>query len=529
MGVDGTSFVSGVPTAASVLRQQKMDEVPLQKQSVLRATKQSWERHTKDSEVGSTVSADSTFSREPSLKVSAPYSPLRKHPSTRSTSECPPSDLKNCVGLALSWVNVVEDPAPHVRSSPAGRQAEMLKQPDTSECDINLDIMHTRISDTLFMASVVNSATIEQLARKFNISRTFIRSTWITSSSYVDEGESVSSCQDQQKAPKLTPNQRRRYHERLSSPVSASELSLQLSKLAVSRACISAGAELGETLSADEEIRRQRPRCGFSFARKHGDVALSCGGAIARKSCTTGLFRSVQAHSALFNEPRFGTSSRRCYVEFAVMAAPQPATGANAKSGGGRGGLCVGLATDALAANKMPGMALESIGLYASGDLILNCKHHRLGASASFDVGDVVGVLVERGSDSESSEIQVSFFVNGSRVVTTSVEVMRNARVYPTASMYHTDKIVALSCCPSDIQVSPDLLRTSMRIDSCETICGDWFAQSESETSEGLRQTDSFSSTQSGCSDTEGQRKRDSELALPAAAALSRVSADSSV
>eukprot|EP00182_Erythrolobus_australicus_P004975 CAMPEP_0185829352 /NCGR_PEP_ID=MMETSP1353-20130828/200_1 /TAXON_ID=1077150 /ORGANISM="Erythrolobus australicus, Strain CCMP3124" /LENGTH=557 /DNA_ID=CAMNT_0028527135 /DNA_START=349 /DNA_END=2022 /DNA_ORIENTATION=- len=467
-------------------------DMSLKKRSLLRASlKEPVSRRWLNSgecceSLGSSVSIDSLVSRERSLKFSAPDSPFCKTQGPVRSAQSPThkddsARLKSCVGLAVSCVERVADAA-QLAALKARKQQERLRQStlenndeaDSSDTDINLNIMHTRVPDTLFIFSVVQSATVDQLARKFNISHSFVKSMWITSEEFNDKVDSFGAPGRQGSTEhvvhELSEDQRRRYHERLSSPVSPRELAQALSQLPSS--------------SQDEAESRttlRRPECGFSSIRKHIDVALADGNAVASKANPSGLFRSVQAEAALCGK---SSNARRAYAEFRVLSSAD-ANGDDDRAGKDRtlaaGGLCVGVATDKLAANKMPGMASESVGLYATGDLVLGCKHNALGDHAAYDVGDVVGVLVE--IDEDDADVtgacgsrQVTFFVNGLQVASTSLVMDKGLKLYPTASLYHPGKSIALVCCAENFKHATSVLSGG----ACDSLCGQSLRAGES-------------------------------------------------
>jgi len=364
-------------------------------------------------------------------------------------------DLAKCVGVAVSWHERFE------RASDAAQKASPPALVD-EETRANMDIMHTKISDKLFVAEVVQSAPLELLAHTFQMSQRFIEASWITSAlqhedevghedttEQLDEGQS-----DEPPLSALSQDQRRKLHQRLSTSVNSYELSFELSRIAKATA---AGA------SKRNKRTTRTSRCGFSRTRRHSDVALSCRNSLAAKANSTGLFRSIQAQSCLFDTN--GSAGSSSYVEFMVL----PSTSSPRKSDAG--GVCVGLATDALAVNKMPGMARDSVGLYASGDVVLDGKHFAAGASAQYTCGDTVGVLAERINQQRGAS-KVSFFVNGVHVNSTVLQLgPPGIKLYPTASLYHTEKKVSLVCCPSELRFVSEALVSSGRL-QCETICG---------------------------------------------------------
>eukprot|EP00186_Timspurckia_oligopyrenoides_P001089 CAMPEP_0182442946 /NCGR_PEP_ID=MMETSP1172-20130603/1802_1 /TAXON_ID=708627 /ORGANISM="Timspurckia oligopyrenoides, Strain CCMP3278" /LENGTH=473 /DNA_ID=CAMNT_0024638053 /DNA_START=58 /DNA_END=1479 /DNA_ORIENTATION=- len=394
-------------------------------------------------------------------------SPLTPSPisTSRTISECNSDESLDSdesaspvpIGIALSTMNV---------------QSESLNSMDA---DVNLELMHTKVPDNLFFSQVLLSATPESIADAFSLPIQYVAEHWIHSETPVDSF--LSTNQIDLCSPKYSETQRRKLHNKMSTPVNAVELAVALERC----------------------HGHQQSSCGFSYSRRHPDIQVSCENALAQK-VGNGLYRSVQS-----NRPFVSTRNARFYVEFSV-------TNLENESGNssGNGGLCIGVATDQISSSKMPGMESNSVGFYAAGDVIYQSKYIPTGVS--YGSGDVIGILVENvdgkhsqseGINSFSSSLEsafrsmeysvaesraedvkvteqenesdqsmnsyakVSFYLNG-KYVATSPELLETSQgpLFATVSMYHKEKKVLISCCPSELKYTSNLPNR------CVSLCG---------------------------------------------------------
>jgi len=387
--------------------------------------------------------------------------------------------------------------------------------------EINLSIMHRKVNDSLLYMKVCVSATPNQLANAFYLRPDYVQQHWITSESPQVEylpmpiitttapqtnqqicGQEMEMEMELETKRKELENFRTKHRNiQYSTPVNPSEL-----------------------INALLRSQGQEPsRCGFSELRRHPDIMLSHMNTMAEKN-GSGLYRSVQTVRKIEPcEPQVPV-----YLEFAMGGEMTTTTNgkANAASTTSGCGICVGLASDELQGNNMPGMMENSIGYYATGDILMGNKYHPI--AKPFEVGDVVGLLLRlhgseqqqqqqqnqsdvishvSGSDtdelrnvgpsqdatnpSDKSELyDVLFFCNGQFVAQSPRPLLlKSSRaIYPTVSIYKATTKVGFHCCSKDLQYA-QYVSLSQSLGTVKTVCNQLIHVKSNEAEEREMQT----------------------------------------
>lgn len=205
---------------------------------------------------------------------------------------------------------------------------------------------------------------------------------------------------------------------------------------------------------------RRNAACGYATLGTHPDVCLSSCRSSAQKR-GKGLYRVARSAS-------HPTCGRSMYCEFYIAQS------------GGTGGLCVGVLPSEGRLDRIIGDADRSIGLHASGSIVASKKWNKIGNHAGYCTGDTVSVLVvpagatpvsdcENDSDCSAQNsddmsvsddnkvgddgdvaMRIDFAVNGRVVYSTRLDMkVCDPALHVGASLYQTDSIVELRCCPS--------------------------------------------------------------------------------
>lgn len=243
-------------------------------------------------------------------------------------------------------------------------------------------------------------------------------------------------------------------------------------------------------------------RCGFATKHTHADLTLSHNRSSVMKR-KKGLYRAAMSASTIATD-RVGTQ----YVEVEVVKAC------------GEGGLCIGLLSRDAPLNRVVGTGKDGVigvGLHSAGKLVVAdvwrdvvCHPSRVGKgeqACGFGSGDVIGVrvdtrVVNAGSPFSSAEdvdpdssvsssdeatlavnsaredrereesgadavrVSVSFFVNGSLVASSELDMPKPIPLALAVSLYRDGSQVALCCCSSSWRFLPT---SSSSSSACQT------------------------------------------------------------
>lgn len=296
------------------------------------------------------------------------------------------------------------------------------------------EIMHQFISDRLFTVTVVRHVSADLLGQRFEMNPDYVKRYWVVN------GE------DEIEEPSTSSYERRRtsYDELIrngtSQPVDAQELSLALFRA----------------------MNTQSQSCGLSQNFCHSSVKLSCENRLSTRAAS-GLYRSVQAEGAI--SPRL---SKPIYFEARFHSDPE-----------GRGGICVGLATNDFSLDRLVGYQENSVGYHASGDIIENGKWTKFGEP--YGEGDTIACLVEAAELSEDTIAEESQMIlaevppqqviyYGRRTLVARVTFFKNAKkmgsiplwvgragARPTISLYREHSKVEYRCCAEDLEMHKEI------------------------------------------------------------------------
>lgn len=173
--------------------------------------------------------------------------------------------------------------------------------------------------------------------------------------------------------------------------------------------------------------------CGFSEKDAHVDIDILCEGLAIRKT-GGGLYRTARALSRITNG---------AYFEVVVVEDCRA------------GGICIGVATEKLALNKLVGSDGASIGLHSSGLVVSGNGEFRQFGKA-FKNGDRVGCLVRRGTHTMcEGAVELEYWINGewqgsvTEGLGEDVEVGKRT-LYAAVSLYRKGSKAVMQCCKKD-------------------------------------------------------------------------------
>ena len=245
--------------------------------------------------------------------------------------------------------------------------------------------------------------------------------------------------------------------------------------------------------SADSGAESDEDQCGFSSSGHHPDIKVLCDGYAIVKT-GAGLYRTAKGASDLSNDAVEMNSGPYSYFEVYVV------------EDCGKDGMCIGVATEDLALNKLVGSNASSVGLHSSGNIV--SKQGTFEAYGEpFRAGDRVGCLVRRlggdlppnsligsaaasasgssgfldaSKEASSTSIEVTFTVNGRQLPTihTSIDASESSEgcsplLFPAVSLYQKESKAVLCCCRKDWKNVPEVFKSKkVRVSGNSDHCG---------------------------------------------------------
>lgn len=209
--------------------------------------------------------------------------------------------------------------------------------------------------------------------------------------------------------------------------------------------------------------------CGLHRGRSHRHIEITCDGGAAHK-VRGGLYRTALSIGVAADPPDLtvafpsssGQLSRTTYFEVAII-----------DDDGGKSGVCIGIATAQLGADRLVGSDDHSVGLHSSG-YIVRSRGRFEPCGISLKSGDRIGCAA---STDCSGDVIVNFFVNGKPQTRVSLHAFsanqahcpHDQQLYAAISLYKTSCKVAFLCCRRDWMI--DKAHLSQHFGFVDSVC----------------------------------------------------------